>query len=152
MTFKRLVPLVVFVALIALDRLTKRYFLSHLSDRMGPFHIIDLINHKNYGIIANVPLPRFVTITITSIAIAVIIFFIQHKQQEASFQHVLALHILLAGAIGNLWDRIHFGYVYDWLLLGGRSVVNAADIYIAIGMGWYLWSLQRSKYPTAPSL
>jgi lipoprotein signal peptidase len=38
---------------------------------------------------------------------------------------------LLAGASGNLTDRLMYGYVVDWLYVGGY--INLADVWIGAG-------------------
>src|SRR5690349_8977503 len=46
-----------------------------------------------------------------SIGILIGLKFIARKQQLLG----IALCLILGGALGNLWDRIHYGYVIDFL-------------------------------------
>ncbi len=92
--------------------------------------------HENYGILANLPVPRLLIILIT-----IVVLYFATSAWVAAWRRndrksVFALLILIAGALGNLWDRIQWGFVFDWILLFQRSVINLADIFIAVGIGW----------------
>ena len=57
----------------------------------------------------------------------------------------ISLGLILAGAIGNLIDRVFFGYVIDFLDLRIWPVFNVADSAITVGtilLGWSI--LQRT--------
>ncbi len=45
------------------------------------------------------------------------------------FQSVIAI-----GAVSNIYDRLQYGAVIDWITMSGVGVCNLADIYIVIGM------------------
>ena len=49
-----------------------------------------------------------------SVAVAVIVY-IQFKKMETSFLSSLSLGLLLGGALGNIYDRIVFGWVRDFI-------------------------------------
>lgn len=59
-----------------------------------------------------------------------------------SFLYLSALAFITAGAMGNLWDRIHYKGVRDFLdFYIGRfhwPTFNAADIFIVVGIGLFL--------------
>lgn len=59
----------------------------------------------------------------------------------------LALVLILAGALGNLVDRVAFGYVIDFLHLHYKSfswpVFNFADVCIDVGVGLILIDVIR---------
>ncbi len=103
---------------------------------------------------------RFVFITVGLIATAVIGFLFLQSRPAAWFQHT-ALALILAGALGNLYDRVLFGAVRDmfhmlpgvhlpfglrWPGQGdapGASevwpwVFNVADVVLLIGVGGVL--------------
>lgn len=52
--------------------------------------------------------------------------------------------MVLSGALGNLFDRIYFGYVVDFIDLRVWPVFNVADISICLGVAWILWSVFRA--------
>lgn len=53
----------------------------------------------------------------------------------------LALALMLGGALGNLIDRLRFGYVVDFLDLRIWPVFNLADMAIVIGVIILCWQL-----------
>lgn len=56
------------------------------------------------------------------------------------------LFLVLAGALGNLFDRIAYGHVLDFIDLRVWPVFNIADSSITIGAGLVLWYLiNRSR-------
>ena len=48
--------------------------------------------------------------------------------------------LVLAGAAGNLYDRVCYGYVVDMIDLRVWPVFNVADIAITTGVAWVLWT------------
>ena len=64
----------------------------------------------------------------------------------------LSLGLQLGGAIGNLIDRIHYGYVVDFVDIGFWPIFNVADVSIVAGvaiLAYCLWREDRaSSKPT----
>ena len=50
-----------------------------------------------------------------------------------------AVALVIAGALGNLIDRLRFGYVVDFIDLQFFPVFNVADMAIFIGIALLLW-------------
>jgi signal peptidase II len=78
---------------------------------------------------------RYFLITVSMIAIVVIPFFIKKNKKEPLA--LWSFTFILAGAIGNLIDRIYYGYVIDFLYLHVNDfywpAFNIADSFITIG-------------------
>lgn len=73
---------------------------------------------------------------ITIIAVVGIIAILVYSRYPA-FNGVLvriSLGLILGGAIGNLIDRIRFGWVTDFIDIGGWPVFNLGDSAIVIGV------------------
>ncbi len=150
------IPIAVFV----IDRITKRYFIS-----VGAIHelplpvvpnVIDVTQHHNYGLIANLPVPSWIIISFTTLILAAIGWKIVDDLHQPEILKTgrprgiaptFALALIAGGAIGNLFDRITMGYVFDWILLFNRSVINVADIAIGAGILWYLIAARRKISP-----
>jgi signal peptidase II len=78
--------------------------------------------------------------------IAVTILFI--LSCDYSFKPVylkLAYGFLLGGALGNLVDRLSFGYVIDFIHLIGFPIFNLADLSIDIGLVLIFWYILKEK-------
>lgn len=129
--------IVVFI-LIAMDQISKYFTVMHLKPMNGSVQILDGIFELTYventgaafGMLKDGTL--FLSI-IVSIVIVMIIYF---KLKLPRTKHYLPLHILslfiIAGAFGNLIDRIRLHYVVDmfhfyWFEF---PVFNVADIYV----------------------
>lgn len=85
-----------------------------------------------FGILQNATL-FFIFISILSIGL--ILFFILFRPQKIeSFGLKISLALILGGAVGNLIDRIRFGYVIDFLDFRIWPVFNLADSAITVGM------------------
>ena len=79
---------------------------------------------------------------------AVIIWFFSQIEEEDWFLR-LALGMQLAGALGNLIDRLLFdGHVTDFISVGNFAVFNIADASITVGTGIMLigiWIMERRE-------
>lgn len=106
--------------------------------------LIRFTDHHNFGISFNIPVPHWLII---AIAIAAIIWAIYElRRLHSTFYNLqsLFLSIFIGGVLGNLFDRVAFGFVRDWLLLWNRSAVNLADGAILLGLIGYLFWTKRS--------
>jgi len=160
--FKILLLAVLLVVIILVDQWTKH--LVHTQFNWGESKSIisgffDLTYVRNqgaaFGLFHQAPPafrdPFFVAVPV--IAIFVILFLI-FKMVSDSLWSVIALSLILAGAIGNLIDRLRFGYVIDFLDFHWREIYhwpafNVADSSIVVGV--CLWFILSFKEPQAKS-
>jgi signal peptidase II len=92
-----------------------------------------------FGLLQNIPdsyrLVFFLTVTIVAIA-AIFVIFKQSDDDSIILKAILCL--ILAGAIGNLSDRIIHNEVVDFINVHAFTyrwpTFNIADIYISVGM------------------
>lgn len=79
-----------------------------------------------------------------------IIYMIQ-KEKDALSR--VALAMVLGGAVGNIWDRIHYGFVIDFLdFYWGKyhfPAFNIADSFICIGVGLLLLKMIKKENKNA---
>lgn len=66
-----------------------------------------------------------------AVSAGIIFFLLRSKHQSALMGTGLAL--LLGGAVGNLIDRLAYGYVLDFLEIRGLFVNNFADVCVSVG-------------------
>jgi signal peptidase II len=57
----------------------------------------------------------------------------------------MALGLQLGGAVGNLVDRVRYGYVVDFFDVGIWPVFNVADSAIVVGVGILAFRLLRAS-------
>ncbi len=130
-----IVPVVIFILVVALDQLSK-YLIFGSPARSIIGELLWFQSEKNTGAAFSMFAGNnIIFIVITSIMCAVIVYllfskkFMQHKLEKIS------LALVLAGAISNLFDRIFFAYVRDFIYLKfiNFAVFNIADAAITIG-------------------
>jgi signal peptidase II len=134
----------VFGIVLALDRFTKIFFQNVPKDFGAFSYVFSITQHQNFGLIGNLPLPFWVIVAVSSIILLVVLFILRRTIQSNELHKGLALTLIAAGAVGNLWDRLLWGYVFDWILLFQRSIINIADIAIVLGVIWYLMMVHNS--------
>lgn len=139
------IPLAVFV----IDQLTKRFFRSIDALRASPHrllpNIVDITHHENFGLIADLAVPRALIIGFTTVVIGLIVWRIVVNVRNGRLHLAYPLALVTGGALGNLWDRMAYGFVFDWLLLFNRSIINVADAAIAVGIVWYVIEKGRDQ-------
>ncbi|MDD5352778.1 MAG: signal peptidase II [Candidatus Omnitrophica bacterium] len=65
----------------------------------------------------------------------------QSLSRKTLFIRKMAIGFILGGAIGNMIDRLHLGYVVDFLDFRIWPVFNLADSFITVGAVILFWSL-----------
>ena len=81
---------------------------------------------KNHGIV-------FIIIPIIAVILLVFNIFYYRNNKELSRLYIGGFSLILGGAIGNLIDRISYGYVIDFIDLRVWPVFNIADSAITVG-------------------
>jgi signal peptidase II len=66
------------------------------------------------------------------VSVAIIFYFPRVPRQDWALR--LAMGMQLAGAVGNLIDRIKYGNVTDFISVGNFAVFNVADASISVGV------------------
>jgi signal peptidase II len=147
---RRLLPWFTVVLIVALDRVTKILVMKHI-EPMRPDTWINLfpgltITHiRNSGIAFGLfsdagPIPRMILHMVIGVAV-VTIAWIMVKQSRRGKLTAMAFWLILGGAIGNLLDRIIYGWVVDfihvWVQIGDKIWswfdFNIADSAITTG-------------------
>lgn len=82
--------------------------------------------------------------SVLSLAAIGIMMFIMRRIQGAHFAYV-GFCLVLGGALGNLFDRVRFHYVVDFLDLKFWPVFNVADMAIVAGMIFIAVDIWRKK-------
>jgi len=96
-----------------------------------------------------------IVFTVLSIIVSGVIIYYFPQVPREDWLVRLALGLLLGGAVGNLIDRLHQGYVTDFLSVGNFPVFNVADASISLGVAilfiGMLWQeLHKKPSPDLP--
>lgn len=127
------------LTLLFLDQFTKHLVTVRLKNQ-PPFVLIDGVLEfqyfENTGIAFSLFQGRKAFILATGfLVMAVILFFLFRIPEDRKFRivHVL-MAVLIAGALGNIIDRIRFDYVVDFIsfVLIHYPIFNVADCYIVV--------------------
>ena len=125
------ISLIVGAVLVIIDQIIK-YFVSTYLQPVGSVSVIDNLFSLTYvenkgvafGMFSDM---RWVFVALTSVLLAIIIFYMFKKRPKGKFFYVCAA-LIIGGGIGNLIDRIFYGYVIDYLSLSFfPPVCNFAD-------------------------
>ncbi len=118
------------------DRLTKYVIVNSLSAAEsirvipGIFHVTLVLNNgAAFGIFRNMGV-AFILMTFVAVVL-ILLYVLRSKAMSAPL--AAAFGLILGGALGNLVDRIKFGYVIDFLDFRVWPVFNIADSAITIG-------------------
>ena len=128
----------VIIGILALDIATK-YWAFHYLQPVGSIPVIENIFHLTYvenpgaafGILQD---QRWVFIIATVLTLGFIVWFLRNMDPDIKLLR-WGLVLIVAGAIGNLIDRILLGYVIDFLDFRVWPVFNVADISVVVGTG-----------------
>jgi signal peptidase II len=133
-----LAPTVV-IGIVVLDQITKSWVVASLSD--GPLSLIgddvELRLTRNSG--GAFSLFTNATVFLALMAIVLSLVLVRAVRRAQDLLSVLALSLVLGGALGNLVDRIFRspgflrGHVVDYVKVGSFPSFNVADSAITIG-------------------
>lgn len=137
---------------IALDQLTKHWIVQAFgfgeSSAITSFFNLVLAHNSGaaFSFLAGAGgWQRLFFILVASAASAVILYLLRKHGQQTLF--ALALSLVLGGALGNLIDRIRWGYVVDFLdfYYGNHHwpAFNVADMAITGGVILLVWDSMR---------
>ncbi len=144
---------------IALDQISKFMIIRHFANQetYTVLSVFDLTLWHNPGaafsFLSNAGgMQRWLFSAISLITSVVIIWLLRKHAKQILF--ALALSLILGGALGNLIDRINYGYVIDFLLFHWNQhyfpAFNVADSAITCGAGLLIWeSLMEKKHGSA---
>ena len=126
--------------MLVADQATKAWVVANMSgepdiDVIGEW--LQITYTRNPG--AAFSMGGGLTVLLTAIAIAVVVFIVKMSSRLGSLGWAIALGALLGGALGNLTDRLFRepgpfrGYVVDWISVPHWPVFNVADSAVVCG-------------------
>jgi signal peptidase II len=167
---------------LAVDLATKYLSWNFLGGPLNPVHPdaggrqVDLISGwlslvaiENHGIVFGLSFTgmfgvlgaRVLTVLLTLITLGLIFYVFASSLARQKWLHVWC-GLVMAGALGNLYDRLLFGYVRDLIQITAHGTIggvelswpyifNVADIYLVVGVAAVaLAFLLASRHPPVP--
>lgn len=115
-----------------LDRIIKNLFLAQVLIYKN-FGLLNFYLYQNRKII----LDWSVNNPWLNVLVFVILIFLVHNLKKAyskkELTPLLALTLIIAGAMSNILDKFFHGFIIDYINLGPWSIFNLADLMIWIG-------------------
>ena len=149
-----LILIAIILGIVGLDQLTKWIVVQHLP-LYSSFEWIRKVLHfthvRNegaaFGILQNQRWVFLVFSTIAIVGLGVYLF----RFCKQGWLYKIAFAFLIGGGIGNMIDRIAFGYVVDFIelpflvlpVLGEFPVFNVADSFVTVGVVMLAFALIR---------
>lgn len=134
-------------ALFAVDRATKiwaaRWLMPRGSLPVLPFFHLTYV--ENTGAAFGIGFSRNAFFAGLSVLLTGVLLYLQHAWRDRSRWLQWGLVLVTAGAIGNLYDRLAFGYVVDFLDFRVWPVFNVADSCVTVGACLLAWGLNREE-------
>ena len=135
-----MIKIFVFIICVLFDLFTKfliqNYLFLNQSIKINQF--FDIVYVQNYGVsfgLFSREIPHWVLVLIALLVVILILFLMINSNKNLEKN---AYFLIIAGAIGNIIDRILNSYVVDFISLHYEMfywpAFNFADIYITIGI------------------
>lgn len=145
MIYKFLPPIIILAGFL-LDRLSKTIVVQYLflkSIKIFPFFYLTYVENTGaaFGIHQNNN-SFFIVVSVVLIGILVLV-----RRRIANYGTIpsIGISLVLAGALGNLYDRIVYGCVIDFLDFRIWPVFNFADSFITIGAFMVVLGIHKKK-------
>ncbi len=133
------------ITCVSCDQATKSVAQSYLSETgvwslLGDTVRLQLAHNTGAFLSLGAALPESLRAGLFSAGVGILLMallgYILFSKSISSLE-LLALSLLLAGGVGNLIDRVWFGYVVDFMNIGigplRTGIFNVADIAVSIG-------------------
>jgi signal peptidase II len=131
------------VLLLALDRVTKMWSMAHLT--LGePVKVLPVFNltlayntGAAFGFLNSEPGWQNVFLGGLAVLVSVVVLVWMFRLPVRERWVGIALSLVVGGALGNVWDRVLYGYVIDFLSFHWEdwsfAIFNVADSGICVG-------------------
>jgi signal peptidase II len=135
--------LVVLGAIFGADRLTKLWALRWLRPRatvpLLPFFSLTYV--ENTGAAFGIGFSRNGFFIVLSAVLGAVLIYLQRAWRGKNGWVQAGLLLVLGGALGNLYDRVLYGFVVDFLDFRVWPVFNVADSCVSVGACCLAWGM-----------
>jgi len=134
-------------AVWTLDRLTKAWAVRWLMPRafvsVLPFFRLTYV--ENTGAAIGIGFSRNRFFTFLSAGLLAGLYYLQRSWPRSNRWLQAGVVLVAGGALGNLYDRLAYGYVVDFLDFRVWPVFNVADSCVTVGACCLAWGLRREE-------
>ena len=114
--------ILIIIILVCIDLITKSVFMNKSIFEGFFIHINYVINYGSaFGIFSNTQYYNLLIIVLSAIVLAIIFYKQEYFKKSCMLFSVYVF--LISGLIGNLIDRIFFGFVRDFIVIEGFFVL-----------------------------
>ncbi|MBF0162822.1 MAG: signal peptidase II [Magnetococcales bacterium] len=141
------------------DQLSKVYASAALAESgytlLPGYFDLELVHNMGaaFGLFAGLS-PGWRSLILIGVALLATLFIGILLRKTDRLLEAISLGLILGGALGNLWDRLRYGWVVDFIHLHWHDlswpVFNLADSAISIGVALLLWDSFRTTGTTKP--
>lgn len=141
--FSRPLPIALFILITVLADQAIKFAVEHWLpfEQMVPVvPMLALFRTYNYGVAFSMlsGMEGWFIVSMRLVVVAFVLWLWRRTPKDRFFAH-LGYAMIIAGALGNLVDRLIFGYVIDYVLFHTTTwsfaVFNLADSFITLGAG-----------------
>ena len=144
----------IFTTIFFLIDISSKYIISKIVTLGNSIDIIKdflrLSYVKNTGAAFSILDGNTLLVTIIGIVIIIMIIWYLYKNKVNKMIDKIGYSLILGGSIGNLFDRVCYGYVRDFIDIQigeyNYPIFNLADSFIVIGVILLLISAWRDKH------
>lgn len=134
--YKKRTAIILGVCFLVADRLLKALAISgYRKEFFGDWFLFSLSRNNNAAL--SLPLGFNILWLATPITLCILVWlFVAIKKNKS---HQAALLLISIGALSNLYDRIFYGYVIDYVDVLKLNIFNIADVLIICGAALFLF-------------
>ncbi len=138
------------VLVIIADQISKWWIYTNIeiADRISVLPVLDITHRHNTGaafsfLAGQGGWQRWFFIILACVVSLVILGWLRRLPRRGQTLLAIGLALILGGALGNVIDRVHYGFVVDFILMGYKNIqfpfaFNIADTAISIGAAFLI--------------
>ena len=129
-----------------LDRILKKLFLVKIliAQKFGFFNFYFYPNPK---LVFDLPADKFLTIFLTVFLAGFLVFKLKEAYLKKELVPLTIYALIVAGAASNIFDRVFYGFVIDFMYIQLFPIFNVADTAISIGAVALFVYLMKDYFP-----
>jgi len=134
------------LGIFLLDTFVKSYLKQNILQQVPLIdHLVYITVVFNKGAAFGILNSHTEFLTLLSVIFIVVLFFLVYQERHGRFSLRVAYGCILGGALCNLFDRVVYGYVVDYIDVQVWPVFNLSDSAITLGVLYILYSSLRHR-------